>query len=222
MAERTNAFAEATGRTTTSSTTVGGTNKLRLTHTPGDNERWWYWWDAQLDQDHTTLDVLARLRNSTAGVDWGNINLEPHDTTDRIRAFGIKEHTYGASPGPQNIDIDFWVESGVASVGGAGEAHIFGLKANTGDKSAATDADNTNTSATWETAAMLTETLSGDYLFSACEYNITGLSAYIGIRADKAVRIRRNARRPFGRSHVPVLGHNIQAHRPVRLSDRHD
>jgi hypothetical protein len=183
VAERINAYAEAPARTTTSSTTVGGVNKARLTHTPGDNETWLYFWDVTLDNDGTTSDVLARFRNSTAGVDWGNANQEPHDTQDRMRLFGIKAHTYGASPGSQDIDVDFWSESALRVVG-AQQCHIFGMKASADDKAAAADSDNTNATTTWETAVTLTETLSGDCLFiCTAEINVGGADGVIGVRA---------------------------------------
>ena len=184
MAELTHAYAESTGRSTTTSTTVGGANKVRLTHTPGDNETWLYLWDALVDSSVTTADVVARFRNETASADWANINMEPQDTTDRLSVGGLKVHTYGASPGSQDIDIDFWMES--AGTAGCGDAHIFGLKIDSDYKHVENDAEDTNASSPTadKTTATMTETLSGDYLFLfSCEYQ-TDSTANIRIRAD--------------------------------------
>ena len=111
MAELTNAYAESTGRSTVTgigSTTVGAANKVRLTHTPGDNETWLYLWDCLFDYNTSTDGGFLRFRNETLSADWANIDYEPQDTTDRISLGGLKVHTYGASPGSQDIDIDFW------------------------------------------------------------------------------------------------------------------
>jgi hypothetical protein len=183
MAERTNEYAESTGRSTTTSTSVGGANKVSFVHTPGSSERWWYFWNAILDCSGATSDALARFRNETAGVDYNNVNWEPQDATDNISIFGGKEVTYGASPGSQTIDLDYWAESATA---GIADAHVWGTKAETDDKSVAADGAVTRTSSAYATAVTLTETLTGDYLFLCfCEMNSNNASARVDVRADK-------------------------------------
>jgi hypothetical protein len=183
-AELANAYAESLGRSTTTSTTVGGANKVRLTHTPGDNETWAYLWNVELDGSSASVAPLLRLRNETLAADWANVTSMPQDATNRVSVGGLKVHTYGAAPGAQDIDIDFW--NGAAATAGATDAHIFGLKLGADDKSAAADAANGNTSGTYETAVTLAETLDGDYLFlGSCEYNSANTTGDVQIRADK-------------------------------------
>lgn len=186
MAEVTNAYAEATGRTTTTSTSVGGANKVRLTHTPGSSETWAYLWDSIVDCSSTGSDVLMRLRNETLSEDWANVNVEPKDGTNRMSVGGVKVKTYGASPGSQDIDIDFWNEA--ATTAGAGGTFLWGIKLGANDKSAEDDSQQNDSSgaSTFVTALTLTETLTGDYLFlCSCEYQVAAL-ANILIRADKS------------------------------------
>jgi hypothetical protein len=182
MAEVTNEHVEATGSQTTTSTVVGNDNRVRLTHTPGDNERWWYFWQSAIGSA-TSSDGLVRFRNETAGADWNTLNIEAQDTTNRHSICGGKEHTYGAAPGSQDIDIDFWSEAAATITMEA--ARIWAKKATDDDKHAAADTAATNATELWQTAATLSETLSGNYaVFCFCEFNgASGSTAWPGIRA---------------------------------------
>ena len=185
MAELANAYAESNDRSTSTTTTVGGANKVSLGHTPADNARWLYIWSAVLDGSVTTADARARLRNETAAADWAVTFIEPQDTTNRNSIGGFKVHQYGASPGAQTIDIDYWMES--AGTVGIADACLFGIELGPDDYSVEDDAQDASTdTGAYKTSLTLSETLTGDYLFLAsAEISHSANSGNTRIRADK-------------------------------------
>jgi hypothetical protein len=185
-------YAEALGNSTTTSTSVGGANKVRLTHTPRDNERWWYFWHTVMSNSSITEDGLMRFRNATLGVDWSNANIEQPDTVSDFGLAGAKEHTYGSSPGSQDIDIDFWSEAG-STVTLANTA-IWGYPPSSLDHAAANDVEVGNTGANiWELGVSFNESLTGTYaIFCFAEYRVGTGTCRIRANHDGSIFGRRD------------------------------
>lgn len=163
---RTTAYAASEALTTVAGDTnvsAPGTTKVTLTHTPGDSERWWYFSNMVVSHNDATTDIIARFYQETAAVEFGNVSGESQDATNKINVMWGTEHTYGVSPGSQDIKLQFWNESsGVTNT--ARYAHILGVKCEANDFSAASDGSTNIISSTFSTKVTLTETLNGNYV----------------------------------------------------------
>ena len=181
MAAWSNEYAESTGRSTATTNTVGGATKVTLTHTPGNNETWFYFFAFVLDHSITTADALARLFNTTSSTTLYSVNFEPQDATDRIGYASVVEVTYGSSPGSQSIALQYWVEAPGSTVGIA-FAYIFGIKKGGDDQSIFASDEITRTSSTPLESQSLEGTFNGNFAIFYAARGQAGTSGDIAFR----------------------------------------
>lgn len=161
----------------------GQKNVLRLTHTPDDSTSWWYIATGVIGNSDSATAAQVRLRQATAAVDLGNVTLVPQDLNDNPEISFVARHTYGVSPGSQNIDVD--LSASGANTASLDDIRIVGLEATGDDKFVSSDAETSSSSDVYATKATVTDTFTGDYLFVfSAEIHATATTAAIQVRGD--------------------------------------
>ena len=151
--------------TSTILTDAGSTawkNALALVHTPGSSERWLYLAHCGFKAGANQAVALAEMRFQRAAAGTGpqfGCGRYTQESETTVMAIGVE---YGASPGPQTLNID--LKSGSASyTAQCGQPRIFGLRLETDEylELAAGSANNmTNTS--YVDLVTMTHTLPAD------------------------------------------------------------
>ena len=188
MAARTTAYAESLGEV--SKTTTGFTDVVLLTHTPNSNTDVLYFWSASMQVVSTADDVQFQVNHDTGSTVYAEGNIEAHESSSPVDYYavgGVFVISYGASPGSQDISIEYASETGGVTVK-AKDARIWALELGANDKfvngSSTPQADSSASSFTDLTSGSLTFTpgSTGDYLIlSSLEMN--GSTSTLGLFA---------------------------------------
>jgi hypothetical protein len=159
-------YAADLSSTSTTVTTVGGVVKVTLTFTPEANSTYLFFASAMQNIPNTGHYVTSRLINITSGTefqDLGSTSRANANTEFRSVAFcGVE--TYGANPGAQTIQLQYWSSNSAYSAS-IKEATIVALKKDTNDINVDALSEITTTSTTYVDIASASITLgAGNWL----------------------------------------------------------
>ena len=170
MATRQPFYQESLGESST--TNQNWVDKCVCTFTPDANSSYWILasWSHTSDAAASGDRSQTRLYSVESAVAFNIGEMRPHELTtpqDYINAFALGKLTFGASPAPQNVKIQYTCYGPVTTK--IKDARILVLEADAADQMAEATGWSSSSSQTYQTKATLTWTpgSSGDYLIIA-------------------------------------------------------
>jgi hypothetical protein len=155
-----------------STTNQNWVDKCVCTFTPDSNSTYWILasWSHTSDATASQDRSQTRLYSVESAVAFNLGEMRPHELTtpqDYTNAFALGKLTFGASPAPQNVKIQYTCYGSVTTR--IRDARILVLEADAADQMAEATGWSSSSSQTYQTKATLTFTpgSSGDYLIIA-------------------------------------------------------
>src|SRR5512144_3010987 len=154
-----------------STTSASEQVKTTLTFTPDANSDYWliasgaFTCSSTTDNHEGQVD-LWHNEASTALFYPAGQRQEPSSPQDWIAFFGIAKLSFGASPGQQNIDIQYW-SSHSGDTTKIKDVRVLVIKADAADAETLTQDTTTSTSYQTKTTLTFTPASTGDYLMIA-------------------------------------------------------
>jgi hypothetical protein len=155
-----------------STTNQDWVDKCTLTFTPDANSTYWILasWSHTSDATAGGDRSQTRLYSVESDIAFNTGEMRPHELTspqDYINAFALGKLTFGASPAPQNVKIQYTMYGSVTTK--IKDARLLVIKADAADQMAEATGWSSSSSQTYQAKATLTFTpgSSGDYLIIA-------------------------------------------------------